>query len=819
MDPRSEPVGTLQYADRAGTDVIIDAPWKTVRDYVPVLFFFPQFRGGRQVERIRVFECVEGRPVGAPLVVDQVAGPDTLNGTTIVGPLGESRAGLDRGERVEDFWHYVMRIPLAALGARDAPGVRYLFAEVGWSRPSVFGRERLTTHRVLRVRVEPTQFPSFDPADRYLDTHVHTIAEQTTSAVLDVEGAHKAYGGPVVMLLEASYALGLVQTQPAAGNWDAFRDDVVVTDHNVFYSSRPFDAGVRPGAGPTATVADGHAAEAAWYRANLGQLAGEEITLRRGSNQDGSLAPNLGHHLLAYGTRHFEGPWHGGLFLTSRVENPNSLEAVLAGVRLAGKAGFLYSAHPNLDGFVWPPEYYAQAIGLPPYDSIDGPLVDSTGTEFLFKGSEVWNIKADEVARGSGRLAASRAFDAMNPFAGGPAAQRFSKVAWDGELTQSLDTLFALIGRGLRFAFREAPSETFIRKLYLSAGSDAHGDFNYTDEVTATMLPYSGMLTSNAYGRVRTYVLVHERAPGARVALDAFRDGNTVITDGPIATFTLDADGRHAPRAGVARWHDAESRWEDADGRIGGSGTFDGGGTMLVPLPGDGVWMRSQWRKSATPGARDITRYRFDRVVGAGRDTFDVAAGAAATPDERALPMAMDRLAAIVATARDPSVDERCITNPIWVAPVRIEVGMPLRQESAAPSSTIPPRGLQVVFDFPLAMAPSAETRAFLRPLDARGNSTDPEIALIPDPGWAEHDGVAGARFSVTNAEVIPLPAGDWDANSHAPVAGVKSFVVYLTRPADVHGNVLNDLARAFAVPVSTSPRVLEGSSPPVPRQ
>jgi hypothetical protein len=75
---------------------------------------------------------------------------------------------------------------------------------------------------------------------------VHTIAEQSTSGVLDVNGAHKAYAGPIVMLLESSYALGLVQTQPRSGNWAAYRDSIVVTDHNIFYSREPYDAGVPP---------------------------------------------------------------------------------------------------------------------------------------------------------------------------------------------------------------------------------------------------------------------------------------------------------------------------------------------------------------------------------------------------------------------------------------------------------------------------------------------------------------------------------------------------------------------------------------------
>lgn len=788
------------YSDRAGTDIVMDAPWKTVRDYIPVMFFFPQFEGGRRVERIAIFECAAGAPIGPAVVVDAASGPDTLNGATFVGPLGEARGGLGADERVTSFWHYIVRVPHAALSLHGVPDVHELRAEVEWTRPGPLRRRRFRNYRVLRVIVDPGQFPSLAPEDRYLDTHVHTIAEQTTSGVLDVNGASKAFAGPIIMLLESAYALGLVQTQPRGGNWADYRDSIVVTDHNIFYSREPYDAGVPPRFGPTATT-DGHAGEATWYRTNLGHLAGEEISLRRGSNQDNSVAPNLGHHLLAYDTRHFEGPWHGGLFLTSRLENPNTLEAVLAGMKATNTTGFAYASHPNLTGFVWPPEYFAQAIGFPPYNSSAGPLVDSTRSEFLFKGSEVWNIKMDEVARDSGRLPASSAFDAMNPFPGGPEAQRFRPNAWDGELMRSLDTFFGQLGRGLVFSFQEAPKDKFIRKLYMSAGSDAHGDFNYADEVTATVVPYSGMLHSNAYARVRTYALVHDRPAGARDALDALREGNSVLTDGPIFEYQLDADGRHDPDAGAVRWHDAATRWENGDGRIGGSGTFDGGHTVLVPLPGENVWVRTLWKRSATPGAGDITELKFDRVMQSARDSFDVTAGLEGTPDRRPLPRAMDSLAALVVTARDLGRDERCIANPVWVAPVLVELAAPGSEDRARPAVAFPAGTFKVTFHFSLSMSAQAGARACLRPLDSRGNSTDPEIELAPDPGWEEENGVTAARYSAANAEDVLDPPEAWDADSHASVAGVRSFVVYLKGPADLHGNVLNDVARAFAIP------------------
>ncbi len=790
------PARAQGYADRAGTDVVLDAPWRTVRDTVPLLVFTPQFERGRRIEVVRLFECVAGAPVAPPVFVDAAGGPDTLNGVTFVGPLGGPRGGLEAGERVRSQWHYVARVPHAALRRHASPDVHTLRAEVTWSRPGRLGRTRLVTYRVLRVVVDPTPFPAFAPEDRYLDTHVHTIAEQTTAGPLDVNGASKAYGGPLVMLAESAYALGLVESRPAARGWDALADRLVVTDHNIFYSRRPYDTGAAPRFGPTATT-DGGPGEAAWYRAHLGRLAGEEVTLRRGPGQDRSPRPNIGHHLLVYGGPHLEGPWHGGLFLTSTLENPNTPGSVLTAMRAAGGGAFCYASHPCLEGFEWPDAYDAEAIGLPPHDSNAGPQVDAAGTGFLFKGAEVWNSKLDRVAHRSGRLAASSAFDAMDPFEGGAAAQRFEPRAWDGELERSLHRWLGYVGRGLDHSFREAPEERFVRKLYLSAGSDAHGDFNYTDEVLATPVPYSGALNANAFARVRTYALVHERPEGSRDAVAALAGGNTVLTDGPLLAFSLDANGRDDPRAGAARWHDASSRWENADGRIGGSGGFDGGGTALVAGPGD-AWIRSTWRRSVTPGAGAPAALRFDRVTAAGRDSFRLEPGAEGVAADRPVPVALGQPCALLATARDPAAYERCITNPVWTAPVRIEVAADPR---VGPSGAVLPAGaLRVTYHFPYTMSATAPARVALRPLDATGTSTEPEIPLQPVSGWEAEDGVARARLSLVNATPIALPAAAWDADAHAAAPGRCSFVVYFERPTDLHGNTLNDVARAFTV-------------------
>jgi len=130
------------------------------------------------------------------------------------------------------------------------------------------------------------------------------------------------------MLLESSYALGLVQTQPRDGN-GRLPDSIVITDHNIFYSREPYDTGVprasvRPRR-PTATPARRSGTDEP--RPTRG--GGDHAQTRLEPGQLG--AAELGHHLLAYDTRTSKGRGTVGSFLISRLENPNTLEAVLEG--------------------------------------------------------------------------------------------------------------------------------------------------------------------------------------------------------------------------------------------------------------------------------------------------------------------------------------------------------------------------------------------------------------------------------------------------------------------------------------------------------
>ena len=218
---------------------------------------------------------------------------------------------------------------------------------------------------------------------------------------------------------------------------------------------------------------------------------------------------------------------------------------------------------------------------------------------------------------------------------GGNAKQFFEhNDDWVDSIDHPMNEYFSYVRRGLVYHFKEKPKHRFIRKLYMSAGTDAHGDFNYLLSSHALVLleyteflnwakgGYSGIEgDNNAFGRARTYTLTCERTRKAgqfdgkelipsdsgsktevcpadplkhgdhidlnktpRASVMAYREGNTVLTDGPICTMSTDANCRFNSDPNSLVWHDKVCSYENYDGSIGGNGVFDGGGTMLAPV-------------------------------------------------------------------------------------------------------------------------------------------------------------------------------------------------------------------------------------------
>src|SRR5690606_24724921 len=161
--------------------------------------------------------------------------------------------------------HYtILRLPRAALGAAPASYDEDVFvdAEVAWTNRRkflwVFRRTRQgTAHKVMKVRFAAQARPTLPEGGVYYDSHVHTVAEWYQTDSFSLLAPRKAWGGPLPMLGEAAYAIGLVDAP------DALKDRVVTTDHNAFYVDGD-TLRDRPPYGPTSVAASGGLSE--WDR-------------------------------------------------------------------------------------------------------------------------------------------------------------------------------------------------------------------------------------------------------------------------------------------------------------------------------------------------------------------------------------------------------------------------------------------------------------------------------------------------------------------------------------------------------------------------
>ena len=485
-------------------DVIIDAPWRTIRDYVPVLFFTPQFHEDATIKKLELYNYDIKTKEKRLIFEDTRTTEDNLacDGVNFIDPNGRTREPYQGKEQIGHFWHYIARVPVDCIGVGETvgdPGEHYLFGAVSYTGLNSLDQlVEKKSSRVLRVVVAKTGFPKFSPIDRYYDAHLHTIAEQTNMSVFkkfgdvtllvpmpdltgaagvaaisvpDPDAANKSFGGPLAMVLEAAYTLGLTKQQLKDGNWDSFKDRIITTDHNGFFSTGAFDSGSKPKFGPTSTVSNGDLAEFNWYRNNFGDLGGEEITLqgpgryRPFSGLDelvpGLDAPvpglNLGSHFLAYGAPHFEGPWHGGdLGITVDLDdlglplddidfkdvlrvallgaapwpqgvidlptisykgasNPLTIDTVMRD--MSETNGFGYAAHPFNDMFGWSEEDFNRAIGLEPYNNngTENTILQANRQDFVFKGSQVWNGKNDKKSASKLKGFEVGEFDPLHP--------------------------------------------------------------------------------------------------------------------------------------------------------------------------------------------------------------------------------------------------------------------------------------------------------------------------------------------------------------------------------------------------------------------
>jgi subtilase family protein len=845
------------YQASTSVDVVLDAPWRIDPDrtYLPIQLFAASRGSVDPATRLRVEGVtiqINDTPGGGTLVYEDAhqAPPATVTpGLELVDELGQVRATPDAfgdQELVLNGRHDIVRVPRAAFGVplNNTTGeLKFVDTTLRWSqrRMILFGFQfiRGGQHRaVTRTRFAASKLPALPGENHYHDVHHHTIAEWNFGSAIDVFAPRKAYGGPLQMVFETAYAMGVIDQPNQQGAFER----LITTDHNCFNSrtiNDPDGPDRRPPFGPQSPSAQPGKTQLEAYRAIFGDCAGEEVAFAQ--QLPGKLSfhptvdpilrllPNLpmGAHMLAYRAEHVEGPWHGG---NSIMPSPNSPQTTVhlaplmrdlaQNQRQGGPSPFTFAAHP-FSGMGWRREHLDRSLGLDP-TLRNRDEVHTTSGEFILKGLEWFN------GRGVRRMPASRVdFRDLNPWADADFAQ--GKQQWDGEIWEGWREWHRFTAETLDYAFTSSPERKFVRKIHHAGGSDAHGDFNFNTARQATPINIQSTyhLGSTAWYDVRTYCFGEGKGgatPGERW-LEAFSDGNSVVSDGPLVKFHLDANGRFDSRS--LSWHDDFVQAEDPDGRIGGEGPLDGGFTTLVRRGSvDPVF---GYRYSSSPEFGDVDTiliYKTEagkpnptrsRVAGSHSFEQPIGVGELATtgpdadhhkildPTEEGPVDAITAFSLGAYTGGNPDLvdlgpdDYRCLTNAVYAIPYDVDATVAPLGTSA---NAIPAGGLVVEWRFDVSMDPvsyGVEVQA----LDGRGRSPGGHLAaaltqLVPvsGTGWSDQPGVESSVIRLTNADPIPLDGAPY------PSASEVSFVVYWRdAPRDHAGNLLHSIALKVTAP------------------
>ena len=480
----------------------------------------------------------------------------------------------------------------------------------------------------------------------------------------------------------------------------------------------------------------------------------------------------------------------------------NSLEGMMRRVAQHGGAGWCVGR----SGFPVEPEW-------PVEDYTDPVLYDAkrAGQEYALKGLLAW--AGDTVRQGPCFLWWTDPFFGVEPpypdanppqppvapAAGGAApapAPAPSCPAWTpvdryAQVEASLDTFDKLLQTTLANTRRAHPGSeyaggTFVRKLYLAAGSNAYADFNYTlvEDTGETAKSEAG---SGAYGRVRTY---------AQDGRDGMMRGRAMMTNGPLLHFDADSDGHF--HSGDHQWDGRDNRRfrEQVDGQIGGEGTFDGRYTLVInrARTEDG-WFHWLWDSNDDYGLMYPTATGW-MVTPDGRTEQAFMPTPRPGKKQEANPFALVKLSALRWRLRthpqfEGGPEYRCYTNPMWVIPVTIDIFVDDVRLGEGGSMSIPAGKLRAHFTFDVSMLPE--------PCQVEAHTVDDQTwrgpggsmtTLVPDggkQGWYDDGPIKNCIYKAKST--VPL------VENHFQPVLLERFYVFIDKLRDRNGNPLNAVA------------------------
>ncbi len=865
-----------QYQQGGKLNIIADAPTRLApgRSHVPLLISVPE-KGDLdpntwvEIRSIKIAARSSAAGNGGTAIYEDTFGAATTAVPSLV-LLDENGQPVRRGGApdLRLFQHdrlmlpgryNILRIPRSAFGVASVPTAlqdRFIDVTINWTNKRRFlsfftQTDTGSTHWVLRVRFPGTPRPQLAGLKgRYYDAHLHTMAEWHQEDGFNLLAPRRNLGGPIPMIKEAAYALGITDGIDAVGG------RVITTDHSSFYNQGD-SLRDRPPFGPTSVNAGG-GGEHDQMKSIFGLTTSEEVAFSANNPffntgiLSGVQMPT-GAHMLTYRAQHIEGPWHGGSSLARalgdrfpNLELEDLIRLLASNNRGENSKSAGFAAHPMSSSSPWKPSNFEFAFGLDPQTRTDD-IVHAEGTGFVVKGLQIWN-------GGSGRhkLDTDRIdWDNLNPWADPDFVA--GNPDWDKELNESLIRYHSDLSSLLEYELVGDPGVRFPRKVFALAGNDAHGDFNFGTSRVATILSLKSTYSvkSRSFGHALTYAMgdlqAQSGASANERAFEAMLDGNSVLTDGPLLLASLDAEDRF--NSETLQWHDGTSAHEDVDGHVGGGGDFDGRGTMLVRRSSTNVRFGYRYETSPEFGERggDIESIAIYRTsVGDPNPGGTKPSGAVyleprgwlATPGEGAdheeglnaneegLIDTPSILQVAGYTGTDPATlgrdEARCISNPIWAIPYDVDVAVGSVDVDGNGNGEIPVGKLVVTYTFDMSMTPNAyavEIKALNTSGDSSDASTGPIDVLAPqgsNNGWSSNGTTKNARFELTNTRPIPVNLDRFPANGSD-----VTFVVYFKdAPQDPFGNPLNKIASSFSEPGvgtggGTGPAVNTGTTAP----
>jgi hypothetical protein len=458
------------------------------------------------------FSCISIADTDLDVQGFDMTGFSTSTSTTIDFDLDSDFFGDDFVEVDAEYWYFNFNIPPSVLAGFD--NVIDIETTIHYSNFTF--SDDVIGLRVFRSDESVPNLPNYYRGD----THLHSIYTQNDAEI----------GLPLSSTKDAAKHIGL--------------DWVTATDHTSDFDN--YGQGV---------VSNWSKLKEEVETLNTDDpsfiyIAGQEVAL---NNHESDLV-----HMLAYPSSSdpygfpFVGDGDGDLTATSVSVN-SALQ------HLASFDGFAYAAHPfatsdklpnfPVGGGIWNLGVSTFPSNGSNYPGVGGQIIcnDASASSDVFstdsdkmirdglKGGQIWNVKATVSSNGN-------ELDPWDVDGDGDVFAQYdtSSYSWHMKRFRQGQEVISHVNQ-LGLTLKNQNENILNWKMYFSAGSDAHGSYNFsnTDDFGGF-----GSINDNAVGKLSTVVYCPDGmgADGSGV-LEALYNGRNSLSDGPILTIGISANG------------------------------------------------------------------------------------------------------------------------------------------------------------------------------------------------------------------------------------------------------------------------------------